>query len=40
MGGGSTEHVYACSGGVVGVALKDLVACEFIIEFPPAAAVG
>ena len=29
MGGGSTEHVYACSGGVVVVALKDLVACEF-----------
>ena len=36
MGGGSTEHVHACSGGVVVVALKDLVACEFIIEFPPA----
>ena len=29
MGGGSTEHVYACSGGVVVVALRDLVAWEF-----------
>ena len=34
MGGGSTEHVYACSGGVVVVALKDLVACEFSVRRP------
>jgi len=32
MGGGSTEHVYACSGGVVVVALRDLVACEFSVR--------
>ena len=29
MGGGSTEHVFACSGGVVVVALKDLVPVNF-----------
>ena len=34
MVGGSTEHVYACSGGVVVVALRDLVACEFSVRRP------
>jgi hypothetical protein len=34
MGGGSTEHVYSCSGGVVVVALRDLVACEFSVRRP------
>ena len=34
MGEGITKHVYACSGGVVVVALKDLVACEFSVRRP------